>query len=126
MKHLLILMTLVTVSCSNPPKKEDLAYLEHQVYQCKMVCTSGAISNLKIAELGCDCKTNKEVNQPIIIMPQAAQQPIIINNATGAGYATPARSPATTTEVVEEVVETPTHGVQVKLSNGRTLYSSAK
>jgi hypothetical protein len=128
-------------ACSGSPKKEDLAYLEHQVYQCKMVCTSGLVNTMRVSELGCDCSRNKQEttsnNQPqVIVIPmQSAPQPIIINNASGgytpvpASYQTPNRTPATTQEEVkEEKKEEPkkTGGVSVTLPNGRTLFSMGK
>ena len=114
MKYILILC-LFTIGCATTYKAGSPEYIEHQVYQCRRLCSAGTVDITAIKGLQCVCNTRQQ------------QQPIIINNVP---------QPMTYTSIypkeyiVQKEVKT---GLQIKTNatvlerhDGKKIYSQNK
>ena len=72
MKYILILC-LFTIGCATTYEAGSRDYIEHQVYQCRRLCSAGTVDIAAIKGLQCECNTRKG-DTPVIInnIPQPA------------------------------------------------------
>lgn len=119
---LLILISVSFIGCATAYKKGSPDYIEHQVYQCRKLCSAGTIDIAHIEGLECECNTRQQANSVVnnIIVPGNSGQPV--------NYITPTYTPAPSANKSEatEELKVKDNAALIQSGDGRNIYSQVR